>query len=111
MTVAKVLRMYMMTYSLFKIERLNTHIKLKLYKALISSVMNYARLTREYAAADHLLKPQLLQNKVLGTIGNLDRCTLPLFARGFKVPYITKLCRTQTEVILNHANLNVLGTG
>jgi uncharacterized protein YbcV (DUF1398 family) len=33
----------------------------------------------------------------------------------FKIPYvydcITKLCRTQAEVILNHANPNVRGIG
>jgi hypothetical protein len=33
----------------------------------------------------------------------------------FKIPYvynyITKLCRTQTEVILNHVNPNVHGIG
>jgi hypothetical protein len=33
----------------------------------------------------------------------------------FKIPYVydymTKLCRTQADVILNHANPNVCGTG
>jgi hypothetical protein len=33
----------------------------------------------------------------------------------FRIPYvydyITKLCRTQTEVLLNHVNPNVRGTG
>jgi hypothetical protein len=33
----------------------------------------------------------------------------------FKIPYIygfiTKLCRTKTEVIVNHVNQNVHGTG
>jgi hypothetical protein len=33
----------------------------------------------------------------------------------FKIPYvyeyITKLCRTQAEVILNHVNLNARGSG
>jgi hypothetical protein len=49
-------------------------------------------------------------------IGNLDR-SIP--ARelhvAFEIPYvydyITKLCRTQAEVILNHVNPDVHGTG
>jgi hypothetical protein len=52
---------------------------------------------------------QRLQNRVLRAIGNLDRrtqdCGLHL---AFKIPYvydyITKLCRRQAEVILNHEN-------
>jgi hypothetical protein len=41
-TVAKALLTYVRTYPLFKIARLDTDIKLTLYKALVSSVMTYA---------------------------------------------------------------------
>jgi hypothetical protein len=57
-TVAKVLRMYLRTYSVFKSERLSTIIKLTLYKALIRSVMTYACPTWEYAMDAHLLNLQ-----------------------------------------------------
>jgi hypothetical protein len=70
-----------------------------LYKALIMSVMTYAYTTWEYAADAHLLKLQHLQNRVLHTIGNLDKCTLVHELHvAFRIPYvyncITKLCRT-----------------
>jgi hypothetical protein len=56
-----------------------------------------------------LLKLQRLQNRVLRVIGNLDRCTpVRELHVAFKIPYgydyITKLWRTQAEVILNHIN-------
>jgi hypothetical protein len=62
------------------------------------------------------MKLQCLQNRVLRAIGNLDRhtpvCDLDL---AFKIPYvydyITKLCRRQAEVILNHENPNVHAIG
>jgi hypothetical protein len=59
-TVAKALRTYVRTYSLFKSERLSTNIKLTLFKALIRSIMVYACPTWEYAADAHLLKLQRL---------------------------------------------------
>jgi hypothetical protein len=71
-TVAKALRTYLRTYSLFKRECLSTNIKLTLYKAMIRSVMTYACPTWEYAADAHLLKLQRLQNIVLRATGNLD---------------------------------------
>jgi hypothetical protein len=79
------------------------------YKALVGSVMTYACPTWEYAADAHLSKLQRLQNRVLRAIGNLDRRTLVLEMHvAFKIPYvydyITKLCWTQAEVILNHRN-------
>jgi hypothetical protein len=48
----------------FKMKKwsLGTNIELKLYKALIRSVMTYACPTWEYAADAHLLKLQRLQN-------------------------------------------------
>jgi hypothetical protein len=62
------------------------------------------------------MKLQRLQNRVLRSIGNLDRST-PVrdLHLAFKSPYvydyITKLCRRQAEVILNHENPNVRVTG
>jgi hypothetical protein len=78
--------------------------------------MTYACPTWEYATEAHHLKLHRLQNRVLRAIGNLDRCTpvRELYV-ALKIPdvydYITKLCRTQTEVILNHVNPNVHGIG
>jgi hypothetical protein len=72
-TVAKALRTYIRTYSLFKSKRLSTNIKLKLYKALIRSVMTHACPTWKYVADAHLLKLQCLQNIVLRATGNLDK--------------------------------------
>jgi hypothetical protein len=54
-TVAKVLRMYVRTYSLFRGRRLGTYIKLTLYRALFRSVMTYACPTWEYAALLEIL--------------------------------------------------------
>jgi hypothetical protein len=43
----------------------------------------------EFAADNHLLKLQLLQNEVLHTIGNFSRCTLIHdLHMAFKLPYI-----------------------
>jgi hypothetical protein len=60
----------------------------------------------------HLLKLQHLQNRVLHTVGNLERCTLVgELHMAFKIPYVydyvTELCKTQAEVILSHVNPNV----
>jgi hypothetical protein len=57
----------------------------------------------------HLLKLQRLQKRVLrGT-------SVSEMHVAFKVPYvydyITKLCRTRAEVILNHENPKVFGIG
>jgi hypothetical protein len=57
-----------------------------------------------------------LQNRVLRAISNLDRRT-PVrdLLLAFKIPYvydyITKLCRRQAEVVLNHENPNVRAIG
>jgi hypothetical protein len=62
------------------------------------------------------MKLQRLQNRVLRATGNLDRST-PVrdLHLAFKIPYmydyITKLCRRQAEVILNHENPNVRAIG
>jgi hypothetical protein len=61
-------------------------------------------------------KSQRLQNRVLLAIGNLDRCTSACeWHVALKIlyvyDYITKLCRIHAELILNHVNPNVRGTG
>jgi hypothetical protein len=70
----------------------------------------------ESAADTHFLKLQRLQNKVLRTIGNFPRSTpVRELHTAFNIPYmydfITKLCRQQAEVILNHDNENVRNIG
>jgi hypothetical protein len=78
--------------------------------------MTYACSAWELAADAYLLKLQLLQNKVLCTIGNFPRCT-PVgdLHTVFNLPYvychIRKLCRQQAEVIQNHENEHVRGIG
>jgi hypothetical protein len=78
--------------------------------------MTYACPAWEFAADNHLLKLQRLQNKVLRTIGNFPRCT-PVRDKhtAFNLPYvydyITKLCRQQAEVIQNQENANVRNIG
>jgi hypothetical protein len=57
-----------------------------------------------------------MQDRVLYAIGNLDRgrpvreLHLP-FKIGHVDDCVTKLCRTQAEVIPNHENLNICGIG
>jgi hypothetical protein len=70
----------------------------------------------EFAANNHLLKLQRLQNKVLRTLGNFPRRTPVRYLHmAFKLPYIydyiTKLCRQQAEVTQNHENSNVRNIG
>jgi hypothetical protein len=66
--------------------------------------MTYACPAWGFAADNHLLKLQRLQNKVLRTTGNFSRRT-PVrdLHMTFKFPYIydyiTKLCTQQAEVI------------
>jgi hypothetical protein len=59
----------------FKSGRLSTNIKPTLYIILMRSVMTYTCPTWEYAADTNLLKLKRLQNRVLRSIGNPDRCT------------------------------------
>jgi hypothetical protein len=115
-TVAKASYTYVRTYSLFRSVHLSTDIKFTLCKALIRSVMTYAYPTWEYGADTYLLKLECLPNRILYTIGNFAKCTPDhelhmLFKIPYMYDYITKLCRTQAEVILNHINPNVHGIG
>jgi hypothetical protein len=74
--------------------------------------MTYACPAWEFAADTHLIKLQRLQNKVLRTNGNfLRRTPVREMHTAFHLPYVydymTKLCRQQAEVFLNHDNENV----
>jgi hypothetical protein len=112
MTIAKALHTYIRIHCLFKSGRSSIYIKLMLYKALIRSITTYTYPTWKYATKDHLLILRRLQNRVLRTIGNLDRCTpVREFHVAFKIAnvcdYVTKLCETQPEEVLHHVNQNV----
>jgi hypothetical protein len=116
MMEAKAFRTFIRISSLFKSERLKTNVKLTLREALILSVMTYTCPTWELAADTYLLKLQHMQNKALHIVGNFPRHT-PVhdLHAAFNLPYvydyITKLCRQQAEVIQNHENEHVRGTG
>jgi hypothetical protein len=78
--------------------------------------MVYASPTLNYMADIPLVNLQRLQNRVLYAIGNIDRCTSVYNLQvAFKIPYmygyIIKLCNKLAEVIQNHLNPNVHGTG
>jgi hypothetical protein len=99
MIEAKAFRTFIRVHSLFKSERLSSNIKLT-----------------EFEADTHLIKLQHLQNKVLRTIGNFPRHTpVREMHMAFHLPYVfdymTKFCRQQAEVILNHNNKNVCYIG
>jgi hypothetical protein len=116
MIEAKSFRTFTRTYSLLKSERLSANIKLALHKALIRSVITYARPAWELAADTYLLKLQRLQNKVLRTIGIFPSCTPArdlhtAFNLLYVYDYITKLCRKQAEVIWNRENEHVRSIG
>jgi hypothetical protein len=89
MIEAKAFRTFIRLYSLFRSEPLRANMNLTLHKALISSVMTYARPALEFVEDTRLMKLQCLQRKVLHTIGNLPRRTLVRDLRvAFKLPYI-----------------------
>jgi hypothetical protein len=75
MTESMAFRTFTRIYYLFKSERLSASIKLTLHRALIKSVMTYARPAWELTANTCLLKFQRLQNNVLRTLENFPRCT------------------------------------
>jgi hypothetical protein len=74
--------------------------------------MTYACPAWKFAAENHLLKLQRLQNKVLRTIGGFPRRTSVrdmhvAFQTPYVYDYITKSRRQQAEVIKNNENENV----
>jgi hypothetical protein len=97
-------------------DRLNANIKLTLHKALIRSVMTYARPTREIAADTCFLKLHRLQHKIPHTTGNFPRFT-PIrdLHAAFNLPYIydyiTEFYRQQAEVIHNQQNEHIRSVG
>jgi hypothetical protein len=103
---AKGFRTFIILYSLFKSERLSANIKLTFHKTLISSVMTYACSAWEFAAETHLLKLQLLQNKVIRTIGKLPKRTPSAICIWLSKFRTFMSCRQQAE-IQNHENRNV----
>jgi hypothetical protein len=111
-TAAKALGTYIRAYSIFKIKHMSVNIKLIVFRSLIRSIIAYASSTWEFAVDIYLMKLQCLHNRVLRAIGQLHRTT-PVrdLHVEFKIPYVhdyaTKLCRRQTEIILNHENPNV----
>jgi hypothetical protein len=77
-------RTFIRIYSLFRSEQLSAKIILTLQKALILSIMTYTCPAWEFAADNHLLKLQLLQNEVLRTIGSFKAHTDLRYACGFQ---------------------------
>jgi hypothetical protein len=78
MIEVKSFRTFIRKYSLFKSERLSSNIKLPSTKHSLGvswPIMTYACPALEFAADNHLLKLQSLQNKVFRTIGNFPRRT------------------------------------
>jgi hypothetical protein len=116
MIEAKAFRIFIRIYSLFRSKCLSANLKLTICKALIISVMTYVRPAWELVADTYLLKLQRLQNKVLRNTGNFPKCTpVPDWHTAFNLLYvyncITKLCRQQVEVTLNHENERVHSIG
>jgi hypothetical protein len=78
--------------------------------------MIYACPAWEFAADNDLMKLQLLQNKVLRTIGNFPWCTSVrglhmAFRISYVYDYIAELYRQHADMIRNHENANVRNTG
>jgi hypothetical protein len=71
---AKAFRTFFRIYPPFRSELLSANIKLTLYNGAIMSAMTYTCPAWEFAAETHLSKLQRLQNDVLHTIGNFQRC-------------------------------------
>jgi hypothetical protein len=67
MIEAKAFITFTRIYSLLKSERLSGNFKLTLHKALIRSIITYARPAWELAADTYLIKLERLQNKILRT--------------------------------------------
>jgi hypothetical protein len=112
MIEAKAFRTFIRIYSLLKSERLSAKIKLTLHKVLIRTVITYACPTWELAADTYFLKLQCLQIRFCAPLEMFQGahrsaiCT-ELLNLPCVYDYITKLCRKQAEVILNHENERV----
>jgi hypothetical protein len=70
-------------------------LKLTLHKALIRSVLTYVCPAWELVADTYLLKLPRMQNKVLRTIGNFQRCTpVRELHTAFDLPYVYDYIRS-----------------
>jgi hypothetical protein len=86
---AKAFRTFIRLYPLFKSERLNSNIKLTILKSPIRSVKTSPCTAWEFSAELHLLQLQLLQNRVLRTIGNFPRRTSVRYLHlAFQISYV-----------------------
>jgi hypothetical protein len=86
---AKAFRTFIRLYPPSKSERLSANIKLTLHKALIRSVMTHACSPWDFAAKNHLLKLQRLQNKVLRTIDSFPwHTSVRDMHAAFQIPYV-----------------------
>jgi hypothetical protein len=113
---AKALRTFISIYILLKSERLSVGTKLTLHKALIRFMLTYAYPALKFVMESYLLKFQYLQNKVMHAIGNLPRRTPThdlhvMFKILYLNSFVTKLCRQQATVIVNHANFSICSIG
>jgi hypothetical protein len=119
MIEAKAFRTFIRIYSLFKNERLSANIKLTLDKDVITSVMTYACPAWEFVAEIHLLNLQLLQNRVLRTIGigkltcyqfngiynNFRKINMVFVSRSASLTFETGQERHSVEVITMQSSL------
>jgi hypothetical protein len=83
---------------------------------LIRSILTYACPAWEFEAYGYLLKLQRLKNEVFHTISNLPKHaqTRDLHMAMkilFLYDFVTKLCREQATVILNHENIDIRISG
>jgi hypothetical protein len=75
--------------------------------------MTYDCPTWVLAVDTHLMKLQRLQNKVLRTLGAYRSAIFTWLSTclAYAYAYMTKLCRQQAQVVLNHGNENIRNIG
>jgi hypothetical protein len=84
---AKALGTCIGTYSIFRSKHLNANIKLIVYRALIRSIMTYICPTWEFAADNHSMKLQRLQNRcsaLLATLTGAHRSAICIWRSKFR---------------------------
>jgi hypothetical protein len=101
---------------IFLIQKWAFKYKYYTYALQSSNKVSYALCLPHLGVCGGCSPPEIVARaeKVFRAIGNLDRRTpVRELHVTFKIPYvydyITKLCRTQAEAILNHVNPNVRG--
>jgi hypothetical protein len=90
MIEGKPFRTFIRICHLFRSEHVRANINLTLHKALIRLVITYVCPAWELATDTYLLKLQLLQNKILRTIGNFPRPAICSRLPTFHMYTITK---------------------